>query len=85
MRPDRENEYKTKDLPEVAALIIKKQGLIKIQRDGSVCWFVFQHNKKCEEISTAYYFGNLLVNAREFYETMKMLKGKVQPNRQVYP
>lgn len=77
MNIDKDGEYKTKDLPEVAALIIKKQRLIKIQRDGNVCWFVFEHNPSCEEISTRYYFEELLVNAREFYETMKMLKGKV--------
>ena len=77
MNINKDGDHKTKDLPEVAALIINKQKLIKIQRDGSICWFIFEHSPKCEEISTEYYFGNLLVNAREYYETMKMLKGKV--------
>ncbi|OGK19010.1 hypothetical protein A3D80_03515 [Candidatus Roizmanbacteria bacterium RIFCSPHIGHO2_02_FULL_40_13b] len=81
MKPDGENEYKTKDLPEVAALIMQKQAPIKMQRDGDTCWFVFLHNKKTEEVSLDYYFGNLLVNAREYYEVLRMLKGKVQPRR----
>lgn len=69
--------YKTKDLPEVAALIIKKQRLIKMERNSHICWFVFENSTAREKISTDYYFGVLLVNAREYYETMKMLKGKV--------
>lgn len=77
MNNDRDGEYKTKDLPEVAALINKKQRLIRMLWDGNICWFIFEHDRRCEEISTEYYFGNLQVNAREYYETMKMLKGKV--------
>lgn len=77
MDTDKEMEYKTKDLPEVAALIIKKQKLLSTRRDGNIFWFVFEFDRHCEEISTAYYYGDLQVNAREFYETMKMLKGKV--------
>ena len=78
MNIDKDGEYKTKDLPEVAALIIKKQRLIKMQRDGSVCWFVFEHTPLCEEIVHKFYYEGLPHNnVREYSETLKMLKGKV--------
>lgn len=69
--------YRTKDLAEVGALIIKKQKLIEMQRDKNICWFVFKNNQDCRKISSDFYFGNLTVNAREYSEIMRMLKGKV--------
>jgi len=77
MNIEKDNEYKTKDLSEVAALIIKKQKPIKIQRDGNTCWFVFQHTPLCEELVYRFYFDCLPVDAREYSNTIKMLKGKV--------
>lgn len=71
------NLYKTKDLAEAAALIIEGQQMLRIDRDGRICWFVFENKDKCEEISNKFFFGGLLVNGREFYETVVRLKNRI--------
>ena len=68
--------YKTKDLPEIAVFLIKKQKPVKVEQENGIYWFTF-NAKNTEKISNDYYYGELLVNARDFYETMKMLKGKI--------
>jgi len=58
MRPE-EKVYRTKDLGEGAALVVSGQKIINIQREGNICWFVFEHSDSCKEISNQFFFGNL--------------------------
>lgn len=69
--------YKTKDLAEAGALIIKKQELLRIEREGKTCWFVFEKKHECEEIANQFFFGNLIANVREYYEILNRLKGRI--------
>ena len=69
--------YKTKDLGEAAALIVKRQRFIRIDWEGRICWFVFENKQECEGLSSDYFFGELLVNAREFQEAIKRLKHRI--------
>ncbi len=71
------SEYKTRDLAESSALILKKQKLLRIDREGKTCWFVFENEKMCKEISRKFFFDTLLVNAREYYEAMNLLKNRI--------
>jgi hypothetical protein len=71
------NQYKTKDLAEAAALIVEGQQLTCIERDGRICWFIFENKEFCESLSNRFFFGGLLVNAREYYETMNRLKNRI--------
>jgi len=71
------DDYKTKDLGEAAALIVKKQRFIRIDRDGRICWFVFENLQECEMLSSDFFFGELLVNARELQEAIKRLKHRI--------
>lgn len=71
------NTYKTKDLAESAALIVEGQNLLKIEREGRLCWFIFENKEKCIELSNKFFFGGLLVNAREFYEATTRLKNRI--------
>lgn len=70
-------EYKTKDLAEASALITNKEVLLRINRVGSVCYFVFENKEKCSKVSNDFFFGNLQVNAREFYESTIRLKNRI--------
>lgn len=70
-------EYKTRDLAESSALILRNQKLLRIEREGPTCWFVFDNDKACKDISDQYFFGELILNAREFKETMDRLKGRI--------
>ena len=72
-----EDDYKTKDLGEAAALIVKKQRFIRMDRDGRICWFVFENLQECERLSSDFFFGELLVNARELQEAIKRLKHRI--------
>ena len=67
-------EYSTKDLVEAAALTASGLELKKVDRKGTVCYFIFNDKGACEKASNAYFFGNLRVNARSYYENMNKLK-----------
>jgi len=77
MTPDIGTQYKTKDLGEGAAIVTSGLQIIDIQRDGRVCWFVFEHKDKCEEISREYFFGNLQGNLRHYNEAINVLKNRI--------
>ena len=70
-------EYSTKDLGEAGALIVKKQKLIRMDREGKTCWFVFENKEECEKLSSDIFFGELQVNAREYYEALGRLKNRI--------
>lgn len=72
-----ENIYKTKDLAEAGALIIKKLQLIEIEREGKICWFIFGNKQECEKLSNKFFFGEFLVNALEYHETLNRLKNRI--------
>lgn len=70
-------EYSTKDLGEAGALIVKKQKLIKIDRKGNICWFLFENRVSCMQISKQFFFEDLMVNAREYFDTIRRLKSLI--------
>lgn len=69
--------YKTRDLAEAAMLIVKNMPLADFQREGQICWFVFENKEECQKLANQYYFGEILVNARNFHEVMSRLKGRI--------
>jgi len=71
------NFFVTKDLSESGALLIKNQKLIRIERVGKTCWFYFENPDKCSKISNDFFFGNLTVNARDYYQTITKLKNRI--------
>lgn len=70
-------EYKTRDLAEASAFIANGQEFKRLEREGSICYFIFDDIETCKEISTKYFFGDLQVNAREFHEGMNRLKNRI--------
>jgi len=68
------NEYQTKNIGEAAGFIARDIKLIRINRENEVCFFVFDNKSKCEQLSRDFFFGELLVNARIFFESEKRLK-----------
>lgn len=71
------NEYKTKDLAEASALLAKGQNLIRFQKEGSIYWFVFQDSSERQDIVNSFWFGECLVNARIYYQSMIVLKNRI--------
>ena len=72
--------YKTKDLPESAALVYKNRQLLRIERQGKACWFVFDNKNECEKLSNDFFFGEFTVNARLYYEIIVRLKHRIFSN-----
>ncbi len=71
------NEYKTRDLAEAASLITQSKKLVRLERTGSTCWFIFNDKEGCEKVSNEFFFGQLLVNARQYHEAMNLLKNRI--------
>jgi len=71
------NIYKTRDLAEATALAVSKIPIIGIEKKGVYCWFVFADPSECIKISNMFFYGELLVNAREYWETTKRLKNRI--------
>jgi hypothetical protein len=71
------NTYITKDLAEVGMLVIKKQILLRMEREDGICWFVFKDKGKCEQLSSQFFFDEVLVNARDYYEAINRLKNRI--------
>lgn len=69
--------YKTKDLAEAGALILMKQNFSGIERNEKICWFIFSDKTECQKISNQFFFGKLLVNAKDYYQTLTVLKHKI--------
>ena len=69
--------YKTKDLGEAAALVVMNVQLFEVEREGKVCWFIFNNIDQCKLLSNQYFFGELMVNAREYTEATLRLKNRI--------
>ncbi len=77
MSKDQTEIYRTKDLAESAVLIVQHQRLIQVEREGRICWFLFEDKETCEQISNQFFFGELLVNARDYHEATQTLKNRI--------
>ena len=72
-----EDTYKTKDIAEASTLVVKGIKYLKIETEEKVCFFIFQNSAERESFSRDYYFNQVLVNARTFYETFVRLKHQI--------
>lgn len=66
--------YKTKDLPLAAVLLTKGIHLLEVQKEGEICWFLFENKNECENISFDYSFKSVMVDARTFYQSVLRIK-----------
>lgn len=73
--------YKTKDLSEASTLLTLGKKLLDIHREGAICWFIFEDEHDCKRISTNYWFGTCMVNAKYYHQAMTTLKNRIFSNR----
>lgn len=71
------NQYRTKELSEAAALLTKGQQIVDIERQGRICWFIFNNKELCEDLANKFFFSDLSVNARDYFESVKRLKNRI--------
>lgn len=73
-------EYKTKDIGEAAALITTGIKIIRIDREGHICWFVFTKSDALRT-SNNYWSGELIVAAKKYNDNLRSLKDRVFAQR----
>lgn len=71
------NDFSTKDLYLAAALYSKGVKFLGVDRDGRLCWFIFEDKVLCEEIQQKYFSKTLEVNAKEYSDSLRTLKDLV--------
>jgi len=69
--------YKTKDLWEAGALLAENIPLVKIEKKGNTCYFIFGNLAVAEDKVQKYYFGNLLIDAFKYQEAVNRLKKQI--------
>jgi hypothetical protein len=75
------NDYRTKDLGEAAALICRSARLTRLDNGQGFYWFVFSKKELCQRIANDYWFGNLTVNAKSYQEALRTLKDRLFARR----
>lgn len=73
--------YRTRDLAEASFLFTKSQELVSIDREGKICWFLFQNKEQCEELSKQFWFQDALIPSKSFYEAIQTLKNRIFNHR----
>jgi len=76
------NGYYTKDLYEASFLYARRQTLLGLEKDCKFFWFIFADRCACEKLSTAYWSGNIEVNAKAYSDALRTLKDRVFSQRQ---
>lgn len=71
-----QNEYKTKDLGEASAFLVKGIKLLRLEKDSNFYWFVFEYLSSID-LSNLYWSGELQVPAKDYYDKMRSLKDRL--------
>jgi len=66
-----------RDLSLVAALVTRGFEIIRIERVGARCHFIFADTKSIRADINRYWANELVVSAREYAEKTKMLKSRI--------
>jgi len=69
--------YRTKDLGEAGALLASKAKLLRLERESSFYWFIFENKILCEELSNSYWNDQLQVSAKTYSNALKELKDRL--------
>lgn len=69
--------YHTKDLYDASLLYTTNKKLIRADNVNGKIWFSFADKSSCEAAVEAFLRKELIVNAKEFVEAIKTLKGLV--------
>ena len=69
--------YHTKDLWHASLLYATNKKLIRTDNANGRVWFTFADKRSCEGLVEAYLKKDLNVNAKEFADAVKTLKGMV--------
>lgn len=69
--------FSTKDLYLAGVIYSKGVRFQGIQREGKVCWFLFEDKNLCEELQQQFFAKTVDVNAKDFADALRTLKDLV--------
>ena len=70
----RTDAFSTKDFNEAALLISQDLPLIRVEREGTVCHFVFGDFSRAAGLTEALWRGNVSVSLRKFISAQRIVK-----------
>jgi hypothetical protein len=73
--------YQTKDLYESAFLEASNLKLLKLVKEAAFYWFVFGNKARAEELSSKFWQGEAVVNAKAYAESIRGLKNRIFARR----
>jgi len=76
------DEYLTRELGEAACLLTQGHRLHGIAWKDNFAYFRFGDPHTCEQNKHAYFFSGLQVDARSFYDNLRLLKRQLYQNEQ---
>lgn len=77
MKNDKNNYFLTKDLSLGALLYAAGVELVRVDRQGKLCWFVFGNRETCEKLQRQFFAKSAQVNAKEYADAIRTLKDLV--------
>lgn len=77
MEPQTDNTLVTKDLYLSALLYAKGVKLQGVNRQGRVCWFVFEDKEFSEQLRQKFITKTVEVNAKDYADALRTLKDLV--------
>lgn len=77
--PIQSSEIAIRDLGEAAALLTQNIKLLRTEKDFNFSWFIFEGNS-IQQIIHTYHFDGLFLDAKAYYENIKLLKQKLFNN-----
>lgn len=72
---EQNNTWRCKDLYLAAFVYSQGKELMKVEREGKTCWFVFANpNAHCEELQAAYWANRGQTPPKVFADAVRSLK-----------
>ncbi len=75
------NTYKVKDLYLSAYIYASQKPLLRVEREGSTCWFVYGDKASCEALASAYWANTAVGNVKAIVDAIRSLKDLVFAQR----
>ena len=69
--------YQVKDIYVAALLYASQLKLLRLDRSGSSCWFIFRDRARAESLSDKYWTREADVNAKAYAEAVRSLKDMI--------
>ena len=76
-RMERKSTLKLKDLQCAAFLVASGLPISDVERDGRVCYFVFENREKALELCKSFWVGSGTISAKTFSDATRSLKDLV--------